>query len=82
VRILEYLGQDPQRSMKRFMIGLGFFICGLVFVYIGYVGSHEWQILGLALIGIGIALAVWGYLGIFANRLYHMLNRPPAKHND
>ena len=80
--ILEYLGQDPQRSMKRFLLGLGFFVIGLALIYTGYVGAHEWQILGLGLIATGCVLAIWGYVGIFANRLYHIVNRSAAKHND
>ncbi|WP_085284113.1 hypothetical protein [Colwellia chukchiensis] len=73
--LLEKLGQDPQRSMRRFLCGLGLFIFGLGMIFIGYYHSHLWQIIGLAVIALAILIASFGYIGLFANRLYHLLNR-------
>lgn len=73
--ILETLGQDPQRSMRRFILGLGFFILGVIAVFVGRYHDHLWQIFGLLFITIGCFIAIYGYIGIFANRLYHAFNR-------
>lgn len=75
--LLAKLGQDPKRSLTIFLFGLGLFFIGLVFVAIGYYNHHFWQILGLFIIALACVIAAWGYLGIFANRWYNILN----KHN-
>lgn len=77
--ILEKLGQDPQHSMKIFMRGLGLFVIGALFVALGYYRHHLWQIPGLVLLVGGCLVAAWGYLGIFANRLLNIFNRPGGK---
>jgi hypothetical protein len=73
--LLEKLGQDPQRSMQRFLSGLGLFVFGACLIFLGLYQSHIWQILGLIVIAIGSLLAIYGYIGVFANRLYHIFNR-------
>lgn len=73
--LLEKLGQDPQRSMQRFLSGLGLFVFGACLILLGLYQSHIWQILGLIVIAIGSLLAIYGYIGVFANRLYHIFNR-------
>lgn len=73
--ILEKLGQDPQRSMQRFLCGLGLFISGLCLIFIGVYHHHSWQILGILLLAVGCGVAIYGYIGIFANRLYHIIQR-------
>jgi hypothetical protein len=73
--LLEKLGQDPQRSMQRFLSGLGLFIIGVLFIFLGLYQSHLWQIIGIIIIALGCLLAIYGYVGLFANRLYHILNR-------
>ena len=45
--LLEKLGQDPQRSMQRFLRGLGLFIIGACFIFLGLYQSHIWQIVGI-----------------------------------
>ncbi len=67
-KLLEKLGQNPQRSLTLFLRGLSLFVIGLVFVAIGYFYHFWWQILGLIILCIACLLAAWGYLGIFVNR--------------
>ncbi len=73
--LLEKLGQDPQRSMQRFLSGLGLFVFGACLIFLGLYQSHIWQILGLLVLAFGSLLAIYGYIGVFANRLYHIFNR-------
>jgi hypothetical protein len=73
--LLEKLGQDPQRSMQRFLSGLGFFVFGAAFIFLGVYQSHIWQIIGIIILAFGCLLAIYGYIGMFANRLYHIVNR-------
>jgi hypothetical protein len=74
-RALEYLGRDPQKSVKLFTLGLGLFAIGLAFIGLGYFYHHLWQLPGLAFLGAGCLISAWGYIGIFANRLLTMTNR-------
>lgn len=73
--LLAKLGQDPKRSLSIFLSGLGLFTVGLVFIAIGYLYHHIWQMIGLFILAIACAFAIWGYLGLFANRWFHILNR-------
>lgn len=77
--ILEKLGQDPKRSLSIFLRGLGLFCFGIFFIAIGYYYHHLWQIIGLVIMTIACIIAVWGYLGIFANRWFNILNKDKAK---
>lgn len=73
--LLARLGQDPKRSLSLFLKGLGLFAVGLTFIAIGYFYHHFWQILGIFILALACAIAAWGYLGIFANRWFNILNR-------
>ena len=73
--LLAKLGQDPNRSLLIFLRGLGLFALGLFFIAIGYYNHYLWQILGLIIITFACLIAAWGYLGIFANRWFNILNR-------
>lgn len=73
--LLEKLGQDPQRSMQRFLCGLGLFVFGAGLIFLGLYQSHIWQIIGIAVLAFGCLIAIYGYIGLFANRLYHIVNR-------
>ena len=73
--LLAKLGQDPKRSLSIFLSGLGLFIIGLAFIAIGYFYHHFWQLLGLFILAIACTIAAWGYLGIFANRWFNILNK-------
>jgi hypothetical protein len=79
--LLEKLGQDPQYSLKLFLRGLGLFVIGLLFVALGYFHHHLWQVIGLIILGLACLLAVWGYLGIFANRWLNILFHPKNRGN-
>jgi len=73
--LLAKLGQDPKRSLSIFLRGLGLFILGLLFITLGYYHHHLWQVVGLIVIAFSCIVAAWGYLGIFANRWYNILNK-------
>ena len=73
--LLEKLGQDPQRSMQRFLCGLGLFVFGAGLIFLGLYQSHIWQIIGITVLALGCLIAIYGYIGLFANRLYHIVNR-------
>ncbi len=73
--ILEKLGQNPKLSMTRFIQGIGLFVIGVLFIFLGYYQDHLWQMLGIFLLGLGCLFSAWGYIGLFANRLYHIFNR-------
>ena len=72
--LLAKLGQDPTRSLSIFLRGLGLFVVGLLFIAIGYFNHYVWQIVGLVILSFACLIAAWGYLGIFANRWYNILN--------
>jgi len=74
-KILEKLGQNPQRSLVFFMRGLGLFAIGVLCIFLGYYFHHYWQILGLCFLIPAILLAACGYIGMFSNRLLNIFNR-------
>ncbi len=81
--LLAKLGQDPQRSLSIFLTGLGLFALGLIFIAIGYFNHHLWQIIGLIILAFACLIAAWGYLGLFANRWFNILNKhKPSKKNN
>jgi hypothetical protein len=79
--LLAKLGQDPKRSLSIFLRGLGLFILGAAFIVLGYFYHHFWQIIGLIILIFACVIAAWGYLGIFANRWFNILNRVKPKNN-
>jgi hypothetical protein len=79
--LLARLGQNPKRSLTIFLCGFGLFIVGLCFIAVGYFYHHLWQVLGIIIIVFACIIAAWGYLGIFANRWFTILNRnKPKRH--
>jgi hypothetical protein len=79
--LLAKLGQDPKRSLAIFLRGLGLFALGIVFIFLGYFHHHLWQVIGLLILAIGCAIAIWGYIGIFANRWFNILNNRKSSNN-
>lgn len=73
--LLAKLGQDPKRSLSIFLTGFGLFVLGLIFIAIGYFNHHLWQVIGIIIIAFSCLIAIWGYLGIFANRWFNILNK-------
>jgi predicted MFS family arabinose efflux permease len=80
MNFLAKLGQDPQRSLSIFLRGLGFFVVGLLFIAFGYFNHHLWQVFGIIIIAVSCLIAAWGYLGIFANRWFNILDRRNSHH--
>jgi len=70
--ILEKLGQDPQHSLMLFFRGLGLFAIGVCLIFLGYFYHHFWQIAGIVFLTCGVLFSIWGYTGIFANRLLNI----------
>ena len=79
--LLAKLGQDPKRSLSIFLRGLGLFALGLIFIGIGYFNHHLWQVAGLIILAFACLIAAWGYLGMFANRWFNILNRHKSNDN-
>lgn len=79
--LLAKLGQDPKRSLAIFLRGLGLFAVGTVFIFLGYFHHHLWQVIGILILAIGCAIAIWGYIGIFANRWFNILNNRKSSKN-
>ncbi len=75
IKLLEKLGQNPQRSLTIFLRGLSLFFVSLMFIALGYFFHHLWQVIGLLLLAGACLVAAWGYLGIFANRWLNILTR-------
>ena len=73
--LLEKLGQDPKASMSLFLKGIGLFVSGICFITIGYYQRHYWQMIGIIIVAVALLICAWGYLGMFANRLLHILYR-------
>ena len=68
ILLLEKLGQNPPRSLRLFLRGIGLFAVGLLFITTGYFYHHLWQIIGLVIVFCACMLSAWGYLGIFSHR--------------
>ncbi|MFH6954518.1 hypothetical protein ACHSBP_15610 [Pseudoalteromonas sp. XMcav1-K] len=78
------LGQEPKTSLKRFFSGLGSFVIAASLIVYGYFNSHYFQIAGLVLLPIALYFAIYGYLGIFANRFSQVIAKADesAKNRD
>ena len=75
--LLAKIANNPERSLKIFILGLALFSLGACAIFYGYYNHHYWQMLGLALIALGAIFSAWGYIGIFADRLLKMVQRRP-----
>jgi hypothetical protein len=73
--LLEKLAQNPKRSMALFLKGVALFAIGALLIILGYFQQYWWQIPGIFFVGLGSLVAIFGYLGIFANRLYTIFNK-------
>ncbi len=73
--LLAKLGQNPRHSLTIFLRGIGLFVLSILFIGLGYFYHHLWQLVGILLLIFACAMAAWGYLGIFANRWFNILNR-------
>ena len=82
IKLLEKLGQDPERSLMLFLRGLGLFVLGLGFVALGYFYHYFWQVIGVIVLGLACIVSAWGYLGIFANRWLNILYRTKPNTKD
>ncbi|MFY8273814.1 hypothetical protein AAEU32_06775 [Pseudoalteromonas sp. SSDWG2] len=68
------LGSQPKLSLKRFFIGIGLFAVAVALIYIGYRYEPLWQIPGLVVLAPALFFAIWGYIGIFANRFAQVIS--------
>ena len=67
-QLIYRLGSEPKISLKRFLSGIGLFVVSAALISFGYYHSHYFQIAGLVLLPVALFFAIYGYLGIFANR--------------
>ncbi|MCF6435483.1 MULTISPECIES: hypothetical protein [Pseudoalteromonas] len=72
-QLIYRLGQQPKVSLKRFLIGIALFGCALAAIAYGYYFQPVVQIVGLIILGPAMFFALWGYLGIFANRFAQII---------
>lgn len=68
-------GSHPQRSLKAFFAGIGLFVAGLAGLYANQDPQSWLARLAVVSICIGVPVAAYGYVGIFANRWAQILNR-------
>ncbi len=82
-RIIYKWGSQPKRSLKFFLAGLGGFALAALLIGIGYYYHFSFQIAGI-LIGIpAFLVAIYGYVGLFANRFAQVLDQTGVdKDND
>ncbi|CAM4088176.1 hypothetical protein [Pseudoalteromonas byunsanensis] len=67
------LGQQPKVSLKRFLIGIILFGCAVAAIAYGYYYQPVVQLVGLIIMIPALFFALWGYLGIFANRFSQVI---------
>lgn len=72
-QVIYRLGQQPKLSLKRFFIGLGLFCIAVGTIGYGYYYQPIVQLIGLILLVPALFFALWGYLGIFANRFAQII---------
>lgn len=73
------LGSQPKKSLRFFLIGIGLFLVSMSLIALGYVYSHYFQIAGLVILPFAFVTAIYGYIGIFANRLSQFLDQSNRK---
>ena len=76
------LGSTPKLSLKRFLIGLCLFILSAAFIMYGYFKEPLYQLVGLTLLVPALFFAIYGYIGLFANRFSQVISiNDPAETN-
>lgn len=83
INTLYRLGANVKRSLRWFLFGLAQGVLAGGLIYHGYHHHHYFQIAGLILLVPAVGCLVYGYVGILANRLSHMVEdiRNKRKHN-
>ena len=78
------LGSQPKLSLRRFLCGLGLFLISAGLITAGYFFNHLLQVIGLSILPVALYFAIYGYLGIFANRFSQVISEADAraKHRD
>lgn len=73
-KILYRLGSEPKLSLKRFLLGVALFVISASTIGYGYFYHHLFQIAGLITLPFALFFAIYGYLGIFANRFSQVIS--------
>ncbi|OUL59827.1 hypothetical protein B1199_05835 [Pseudoalteromonas ulvae] len=68
------LGNTPKLSLKRFLIGLCLFVFSAGFIMYGYFEEPLYQLAGLILLAPALFFAIYGYIGLFANRFSQVIS--------
>jgi len=71
--IIYRLGSTPKLSLRRFFIGILLFAISAGLIIFGYLHLALLQLPGLILLPVALYFAIYGYLGIFANRFSQIL---------
>ncbi len=73
-RTIYTLGREPKKSLRRFFIGLGLFAISVLLIVSGYFYWPLLQLPGLIVLPLSLYFAIYGYLGIFANRFAQVIS--------
>ncbi|MDP5213248.1 hypothetical protein ORJ66_09370 [Pseudoalteromonas tunicata] len=73
-QLIYRLGSAPKLSLNRFLTGLALFAISAAFIISGYLYHHLLQIPGLIILPFALFFAIYGYLGLFANRFAQVIS--------
>ncbi|WP_051275484.1 hypothetical protein [Aestuariibacter salexigens] len=71
------LGSHPQKSWAHFKVGLIVFFVGALCIQFSPQFIEYLYHAGIAIVLAGFAIAMYGYVGIFANRFSRFIERRP-----
>ncbi|MCY7295637.1 hypothetical protein [Alteromonas sp. a30] len=71
---LQKLATTPEKSWKRFKLGVVLFAFSVGLIIAGAQLNHLLQIPGLLMLGAALLFSGWGYLGILSSRLLDLQN--------
>ena len=76
------LGSTPKLSLRRFFIGIFLFAISAGLIVFGHLHLALLQVPGLILLPFALYFAIYGYLGIFANRFSQVIKNREKLNKD